>query len=293
MTVVHPSRSTHPLAEVRAGDVMCPGLITVPPRAPLPAVARAMAVNEVHAVLVPRGTAPHGAVPRVLTDLDLVRWAVSDAPDDAVAADVAGDAPWTMRPGETLDHAVRTMTELREEHVLVTEEDGSPAGVVSSVDVIAVLGGRRPRAARLVRPVAARPAHSDARLDHVGVCDAMHSGIVSCAPDTALPAIAASMADHRIHAVAVAGVTGERLVWGIVPSMSLLDAARAGRLDALAADLATERPAVIDEGDTLLDAARVMTGRRVHHAVVVVTARGGVPVGVVSTLDVAAVCGIR
>lgn len=113
----------------------------------------------------------------------------------------------------------------------------------------------------------------------------MHHGILSCTPDASLGEVAGVMAEHRVHAVAVTGGTHERPV-GVVSALDVVAAAASGEeLSALQA-AATESLAV--SADESLDrAAQLMVEHGVSHLVVLEPA-SGYPVGILSTLDIAA-----
>jgi CBS domain-containing protein len=125
------------------------------------------------------------------------------------------------------------------------------------------------------------------------VADAMHHGVVSCAPGATLAEVAGMMTEHGIHGVVVNGVrrdaTGsERLVWGLVSDLDLAEAVGVARTpEPTAGDLAATPAVVVAPDDLLADAARLMHDYDVHH-LIVVAASDRRPVGVVSTLDVAA-----
>ena len=100
--------------------------------------------------------------------------------------------------------------------------------------------------------------------------------------------VAASMADHRVHCVVVAGVESNRLVWKTVDTMDVVRAARPWDGARTAGEIARHAPLAIDENDTMLSAAQAMAEQRVSHIVAVDGT--GSPTGVVSSLDIAAVC---
>jgi CBS domain-containing protein len=128
-------------------------------------------------------------------------------------------------------------------------------------------------------------------LEHATVSDAMHPGILSCEPDTSLTEVAKIMASHHVHCVAVVGISHEEpecFVWGIVSDLELVRAGISEDADETARALAKEPVIVVEPSTRLVDAAREMLERRVHHLVVVdpVAKR---PIGVLSTLDIAGV----
>jgi CBS domain-containing protein len=121
----------------------------------------------------------------------------------------------------------------------------------------------------------------------------MHRGVLSCRPETPIAEVARMMVANRVHAVVVDGIRRDRggmehLVWGVVSDLDLvgrLDAADA--LTATAGDMSATPAVVVDPEETLSQAGRLMHDYDVHH-VLVVDAMSRRPVGVVSTLDIAA-----
>jgi|tagenome__1003787_1003787.scaffolds.fasta_scaffold20470163_2 CBS domain-containing protein len=136
---------------------------------------------------------------------------------------------------------------------------------------------------------AGRPQRDDAPT----VEAVMHRGVLSCRPDTPIATVARMMVANRVHAVVVDGIRRDRggmehLVWGVVSDLDLV-----GRLDAedaltaTAGDMSATPAVVVAPEDGLSEAARVMHDYDVHHVLVVDTGSRR-PVGVLSTLDIAA-----
>jgi CBS domain-containing protein len=175
-------------------------------------------------------------------------------------------------------------------HLLVCNPESDwPEGVLSSLDILSVLSGRDPHLARVIRPGPARPLVSATRLSDTTVAEVMHSGVITCRPDTSLHEMAGRMADLRIHCVAVSGVGtrpdgDEHLMWGLVTDMDVVHAAHRGGTGTLAGDLAATTPIALPEHATLERAANLMASHGAAHVVAV--GRSGMPTGVVSTLDV-------
>jgi CBS domain-containing protein len=271
---------TSPLAAVTAREAMRPGVIGLRPRATLYEAAAAMTVHGTHAVAVD-GT--------LLTDLDLLG-AILRRPD-AQLGTVHAEAVPVVSPQASLDDVAAVMQANAVRHVVVGDNGAVPAGVLSTFDLVAVLGGRDPAVARLVRPAPARPALSDWHLDRLRVRDCMHAGVVTCPPTLPLGAVAAALADHRMHCLVEVGLErlgeGERLVWAVVDAQDVVAAGRAWDAAATAAQLRRRDPVVVDEDATVEEAARLMDRRAAAH--VVATDASGRPSGVLSTLDVAAI----
>ena len=117
------------------------------------------------------------------------------------------------------------------------------------------------------------------------MADVMHHGVLTCAQETPLTDVAELMADHRVHCVVVSGDDAEAL-WGIVSDLDLVAAALVRDLDEQTAGGSAASPVlVVGPDETVERAAQLMTEHATAHLVVVDASQ---PVGVVSTLDVAA-----
>jgi CBS domain-containing protein len=125
-------------------------------------------------------------------------------------------------------------------------------------------------------------------LARVRVRDCMHAGVMSCAPDDSFRTVAAIMANYRVHAVVVARRNGSRPL-GIVSDLDMVSAAAAGETDGTVLQMAATEPLTISCDESLEHAAQAMSQHAVSHLVVVDRA-GGYPLGMLSTLDIAAVC---
>lgn len=124
------------------------------------------------------------------------------------------------------------------------------------------------------------------RLDHVRVRDVMHNRILSCAPVLPLSEVAAIMATNRVHAVAITETGASRPV-GVVSDREVVAAVAAGaRLSA--GEAASSDQPTVSANERVRHAAQLMSERGVSH-LIVVDAAGGFPVGIVSTLDIAAI----
>jgi crotonyl-CoA carboxylase/reductase len=123
-------------------------------------------------------------------------------------------------------------------------------------------------------------------LTHVRVRDCMHPGILTCATDDSLRHVAAVMAQRRVHAVVMTSRAGERPV-GILSDLDVV-AAVAADTKCTASEAADTQTVTVSADAPLLSAARMMNQHGVSHLVVVEGA-SGYPVGVLSSLDIAAV----
>ena len=123
-------------------------------------------------------------------------------------------------------------------------------------------------------------------LQHALVEDVMHPGIVSCPPQTDLVTVARTMASRHIHAVVVSGIEptahGEHLTWGLLTSLDLVAAADTG---ADAGDVCSTEVVTIAADEPLERAVQLMLEHQLTHLLVL--SADALPVGIVSTLDVA------
>jgi len=126
-------------------------------------------------------------------------------------------------------------------------------------------------------------------LDHATVGDVMHPGLVTCPPDTDLTTVARLMASDHIHCVVVTGVTAttgsEHLTWGLLTDLTLVRARRAAAF-ATAGEVALTEIVTVEPGEPLERAAELMSEHGLTH-LVVVSEPDRMPVGMLSTLDVA------
>jgi CBS domain-containing protein len=132
------------------------------------------------------------------------------------------------------------------------------------------------------------PLTWDAVEPDLRVADAMNRGLVRCAPDASLRAVAALMSHERVHCVVVTDDPSDtHSLWGIVSDVDLIAAATVRSLDEQRALGTATKPAVtIGPYESLARAAQQMTKHGVSHLVVVDSAKDR-PLGVISTLDLA------
>ena len=130
MEQVEGSWRTPSFEHARVADAMRMGVITCPPQASLRTVARMMATNHVHSVIVTSGgEAPVG----VVSERELLRAAGPDA-EDVEAGEVAVD-PVAVHSDDPLSHATHLMLARGVSHLVVTNASGHPLGVLSALDI--------------------------------------------------------------------------------------------------------------------------------------------------------------
>ena len=115
--------------------------------------------------------------------------------------------------------------------------------------------------------------------------DVMHAPILTCRPDTPLVHVAKLMASHKVHAVVVDGILDDRLVSGFLTDQDLIRAALNEFAPANAGQATRTEALTVDAGDDLALVSRRLVEHASSHAIVVEGVR---PVGVISTLDIAA-----
>ena len=123
-------------------------------------------------------------------------------------------------------------------------------------------------------------------LAGVRVSDAMRHGVLTCQAETPLSVVARMMVEHRIHSVVVTHLDGvSESAWGVVSDIDIVRSVAGNIEKSTAGDLAGTELLTVEPDETLERAAQMMAEHEVTHAVVV---SGQRPVGVLSSLDVAA-----
>jgi CBS domain-containing protein len=282
-----PSESTATLTGLTIGDVMRPEIISCRPEDELGQVAATMVTHGIHATLLEPLTNTH---PLIVTDLELVRAAV-ERPSGTRAGELTSEPAPMLDSSASVSEAVAKMAELYVTHLLATDAAAAPCGVLSSFDIVALIGGYRPAHARTLHPAPAACAADTRSLNERLAREVMHPGIVTCAPDAPLWTVARSMIEHHVHCIAVAGVGGAgahgHFSWGLINAMELVLAAHSGTLGEAAATIASASPPAVNDSDTLQRAARLMINDDARHVVVI--GGSGLPSGMISTFDVARV----
>jgi CBS domain-containing protein len=127
---------------MRVENVMHAGLVGCDPASSLTSIARFLAEEQIHCLLVQGIEHTHGGdrlTWGIVSDRDLMR--ALDATDAGVtAAALAGTAIPTVDPQESLDRVVQMMVSHDVTHIIVVEND-YPVGIVSALDVARAVGG--------------------------------------------------------------------------------------------------------------------------------------------------------
>jgi CBS domain-containing protein len=118
------------------------------------------------------------------------------------------------------------------------------------------------------------------------VSDAMRHGVLTCQAETPLRLIARMMAEHRVHSVVVTNLDGvSESAWGVVSDSDVLRSVPGNVDERTASDVAGTELLTVEPDESLERAAQMMAEHEVTHLVVVA---GDRPIGVLSSLDVAA-----
>lgn len=116
------------------------------------------------------------------------------------------------------------------------------------------------------------------------VGEAMTPGIITCARSTPLRTVATMMATHRVHSIVVLDRSDNVMPWGVVSDLDLIDAVDT---DGAAGSVAASPVVTVTVDDTLSHAAQLMREHATSHLIVVTDEVSPLPIGILSTLDVA------
>jgi CBS domain-containing protein len=247
-------------------DLMSRDIITCGHDVNLASVARILARRRVHAVFVVDDA---GQATGVVSDFDLLagEWMAGDAEGlstmkSMTAGELQTSPVETIGEGEPAVVAAARMRELHLGRLLVLDEAGSPTGVISVSDLVGPLG-------RALEP-------------RSSVRDVMSHAIVTCSPDTPLPAAARAMTERRSRSIVVVNRDGQAV--GVITGNDLLSLYELGDPGTTVADLMSP-PITCDPDLSLSEAADLLVRNEVHRLVVVDYARAA-PLGILSTTDI-------
>ena len=151
-STIGPAPAVRALSEIRVGEAMHAGVLTCPVEAPLSEVARIMASEHVHDVVVMSEAQDGGSLWGVVSDLDLVAGASVRDLDEQSAGGTAASPLVMIAPNDTLLRAAQLMTEHATAHLVVVDpESRLPVGVLSTLDVAraGVRGAENPHTAAM------------------------------------------------------------------------------------------------------------------------------------------------
>jgi CBS domain-containing protein len=132
------------LNRARVEDVMHEGVVTCGLHAPMTDVARKMAANRIHCVVVWNEPSRNeqAEVWGVVSDLDLVKMAANHELSTHTAGACAATPALIVAPDEPLLRAAQLMAEHEVAHLVVVDpETVEPVGVLSTLDLAYLLGG--------------------------------------------------------------------------------------------------------------------------------------------------------
>jgi CBS domain-containing protein len=285
-TMATAPQKTSVLADLTAGDLTASGLVTCFPDDGLATVASNLIRHDVHAALM----LPHdGGLPLLVTDVDLMRAALTHV-NRVEDIKVSLEPPAALRADAPVSDVVATMAQRYVRHLLVTDpETGAPVRLVSALDVVAALGGVDPDLSRQRRIAQHGPPANATSLREATVHDVAHLGILTCIAGASLLTVARTMAERRVHCVAIAGIEhrGEHLIWGLIEDIDLVVAMHRDALSEPADSIARKSPIAVEMSDSLVHAAELLVEHDASHVVVV--GPTGLAAGIISTLDVAGV----
>lgn len=132
------------LDTTKVEDAMHKGVVTCSLYAPMTSVARKMATNRIHCVVVWNEPARNEAAELwgVVSDLDLVKLAATEDLSWRTAGGSAATPALMIAPDETLRRAAQLMGEHEVTHLVVVEPTTmKPLGVLSTLDLAEALAG--------------------------------------------------------------------------------------------------------------------------------------------------------
>ena len=139
---------------------------------------------------------------------------------------------------------------------------------------------------------ATTPTRTTSKADVVPISEVMHAGIVGCPLETPLTVVARLMARHRVHCIVGFGDVTEddTSVWGVVSDLDVVSALATVDAPLTAGEIAATEVVTVAPSDSIRHAAQLMRDHGVSH-VLVTDGRSDRPLGILSTLDIAAFLG--
>lgn len=199
-----PAWRRRPLDRVPVGALMTGGPVTVAPDTGIKKIARTFAHRTISSVPVVES----GSVVGIVTKTDLMKSALVrqlDCPVRDVMEDVA-----TVSRYHSLDHVITVMQE-RHDKVIVLEDDGKPAGIITETNLAfyADEPGISGAAEKEIRVVRKRKADGPGvrlallAIPAVTAEDVMTRPVITTTPDIPMPDAIALMKNHHINSLVV------------------------------------------------------------------------------------------
>jgi CBS domain-containing protein len=140
---------------MKVRDVMTVGVVSARPDETVQAVARKMSEVDTGAIPIVEG----GRVAGLITDRDIVlRIVAEDGDIHAPVSSVMTASVETCRADDSLKSATKTMSDLQIRRLVVLDEQGRLAGMLSLGDVALEAGGRAEKVLEEVSDPGDRPA---------------------------------------------------------------------------------------------------------------------------------------
>ena len=248
-------------------DLMHRGLITCPAEIRLGQVARRLAQEGVHALVVAdRAGQPMG----IISDFDLLtgEW-LSATPESLetmrqmTAGELMSTPLHTIEADAPVAEASRRLR-AGNVHRLLVIEGGRAVGVISIGDLVA----------NLARPATRRET----------VADVMSRALVVCRADMPLHAAARAMSERRSRSIVIVSAAGHPL--GVVTGWDLLEVCEDDCGDRTVSEV-MHPPIIIEPTASLREAIDRMITHHIHRLVVVDPQdASAMPLGVLSTADI-------
>jgi CBS domain-containing protein len=198
-----PAWRRRPLDRIPVGALMTQSPVTVAPDTGIKTIARVFAGNGISSVPV----IENGVVVGIVTKTDLMKSALVRqlaCPVGDVMEDVAA-----VNRYHSLDHVITVMRE-RHDKVLVMEDDGTPAGIITETNLAFYanepkISGAAGNEIHISRQKRADGSGGQGLLtvSAVSAGDVMTSPVITTGPDTPLPDALALMEKHHVNSLVV------------------------------------------------------------------------------------------
>ena len=198
-----PAWRRRPLDRIPVGALMTERIVTVAPDTGVKAIARKFVENGISSVPV----VENGLVVGIVTKTDLMKSALVRqlaCPVGDVMEDVA-----TVNRYHSLDHVITVMRE-RHDKVLVMDEGGTPAGIITETNLAFYANEPKVSGAAGKEILISRHKNADGSggqglltISAVSAGDVMTSPVITTVPETPLPDAIALMEKHHVNSLVV------------------------------------------------------------------------------------------